>query len=130
MRKLIVWWSYIEKPNGSHSEFKNNMLPIKSSGKISFISKSNIKYIQASGYYIEIHTDTKKHLLREPLSSLITSLDEAKFSRIHRSTIVNISFIKEIIYSNYGEIDVKMSDETLFRISKTYKKQFQKLIGL
>ncbi|WP_460219962.1 LytR/AlgR family response regulator transcription factor [Psychroserpens sp. MEBiC05023] len=121
---------YIESPERRLSEFKNNKLPIKSSGRISFIEKSDIKYIQASGYYVEIFTDKKKYLLRESLTSLIAQLETNNFYRIHRSTIINISLIKEVIYSNYGEVDVKMDDEKLFRISKTYKKEFQQRIGI
>nr|WP_321235708.1 LytTR family DNA-binding domain-containing protein [uncultured Psychroserpens sp.] len=122
--------NYIENPTKVLSEFKNNKLPIKSSGKISFIEKSSIKYIQASGYYVEIYTDQKKYLLRESLTSLISQLETNNFYRIHRSTIINVSLIKEVIYSNYGEIDVKMDDEKLFRISKTYRKDLQNRMGI
>jgi two-component system LytT family response regulator len=60
----------------------------------------------------------------------MNQLKSSNFIRIHRSTIVNISFIKEVISSNYGELDVKMLDEKLFRISKTYKKEFQNKMGI
>ncbi|WP_298237515.1 response regulator [uncultured Algibacter sp.] len=122
--------NYVESPEKKLSHFRNNKLPIKANGKVFFIEKQEIKYIQASGYYAEIYTDQKKYLLRESLSALLEQLNKTMFFRIHRSTIVNTSFIKEVIYSSYGEIDVKMLDEKLFRISKTHKKEFQNLIGL
>jgi len=105
-------------------------LPIKLGNKTLFINITNIKYIVASGYYAEIYTDEKKHLLRESLSNLIESLDPNKFIRIHRSTIINASEIGELISSNYGEIDVKMNDKKMFRISKSYKKLFLKKMGI
>ena len=121
---------YIENPNEGFSETKQGKLAIKANGKISFIEKNDIKYIQASGYYAEIYTEQKKYLLRESLNSLLDQLKSFNFIRIHRSTIINTSLIKEVLYSNYGEIDVKMNDEKLFRISKTHKKEFQKTMGI
>lgn len=121
---------YIENPNEDFSTLKKTKLAIKANGKISFIEKSNIKYIQASGYYVEIFTEQKKYLLRESLSSLLDQLKSYDFVRIHRSTIINTSYINEVLYSNYGEIDVKMQDEKLFRISKSHKKEFQNNMGI
>ena len=57
-------------------------------------------------------------------------LDEAHFIRIHRSTILNLNYIQELIHSGFGEIDVKMNDNKLFRISKSYKKEFLIKMGL
>lgn len=129
-KKISDLLKYIENPNDNFSDTKSKKLAIKSNGKISFIEKNDIKYIQASGYYAEIFTDQKKYLLRESLNSLLDQLKSFKFIRIHRSTIINSSLIKEVLYSNYGEIDVKMQDEKLFRISKSHKKEFQKKMGI
>ncbi|WP_298237513.1 response regulator transcription factor [uncultured Algibacter sp.] len=129
-KKINNLLKYIENPNADFFETKKSKLAIKANGKISFIEKNDIKYIQASGYYAEIFTDQKKYLLRESLNSLLDQLKSFKFIRIHRSTIINSSLIKEVLYSNYGEIDVKMEDEKLFRISKTHKKEFQKKMGI
>lgn len=105
-------------------------MPVKLGNKVLFIDTDNIKYISASGYYAEIYTEERKYLLRESLSNLTKSLDPTKFIRIHRSTIINLSHISELISSNYGEVDVKMEDQKLFRVSKSYKKKFMATIGL
>lgn len=129
-RKINALLKFIENPKEDFSEIKKTKLAIKANGKISFIDKKDIKYIIASGYYAEIYTEQKKHLIRESLNTLLDKLNSLKFIRIHRSTIVNISSIKEVICSNFGEIDVKMLDEKLFRISKTFKKEFQNKMGI
>jgi two-component system LytT family response regulator len=129
-KKVNDLLKYIENPQDGFLEAKQTKLPIKANGKISFIDKVDIKYIIASGYYAEIYTEQKKHILRESLNRLMNQLKSSNFIRIHRSTIVNISGIKEVISSNYGEFDVKMLDEKLFRISKTHKKEFQNKMGI
>lgn len=129
-QKLTSLLNYIENPDETPKVLNQSRLAIKTNGKISFIDKKSIKYIQASGYYAEVYSDQKKYLLRESLNSLIMQLESYGFIRIHRSTIINTSLIKEVLYSNYGEVDVKMQDEKLFRISKTHKKEFQKIMGI
>ncbi|WP_223033656.1 LytR/AlgR family response regulator transcription factor [Hanstruepera marina] len=116
--------------NDKNSLNNSKRIPIKLGNRVLFIENDNIKYIIASGYYAEIHTDERKHLLRESLNNLINDLQPEKFIRIHRSTIINLDYVKELIHSNYGEIDVKMTDNKLFRISRSYKKDFIKAIGL
>ena len=95
-----------------------------------FVNTVDIKYILASNYYIEIYTPKAKYLLRSSMSIIITELDSGNFARIHRSTIVNLKCIKEVLNSNHGEIDVKMYDLTTLRISKSYRKEFLIKMGM
>lgn len=124
MEHLINYIQEPNKPGISSGKKHKNRLPIKLGNKISFIHTDSIKYISASGYYAEIFTEEKKHLLRESLNNLINELNTDIFIRIHRSTIINLNFLSELISSSYGEIDVKMKDSNIFRISKSYKKDF------
>ena len=50
--------------------------------------------------------------------------------RIHRSTIINTHFLDKVIHSNFGEIDVLMKDASLFRVSKSYRKDLLKNMGV
>lgn len=118
----------VNKTNSVHNSI--DKLAIKLGNKVSFLEMKEIKYIIASGYYAEIYTNEKKHLLRESLTHLTERLDSNQFIRIHRSTIININYVSELIHSNYGEIDLKTTDNKLFRISKSYKKEFQNLMGI
>ena len=101
-----------------------DIIPIKTAGKISFINPENIWYIEASGYYIEINALGKKHLLRQSMGRIINKLDDKKFIRIHRSKIINLDFLEEIVRSPNRDHLVKMKDGSLFKISKSYKKKF------
>ena len=104
------------------------LIPIKLGNKIIFINTKDVKYILASGNYAEIHVNNKKHIIRMSLTKLMSKFSNNNFTRIHRSSIINIVFLKEIISSNYGEVDVKMNDNKILAISQSYKKElFQKL---
>lgn len=104
-------------------------IPVKQGNKTALVDPQKIVYILASGYYAELYTEAKKHVLRESLNNLEDLLG-ASFIRIHRSTIVNINFVEEIIHSDYSEIDAKMIDGKLLRVSKSHKKEFLDKIGI
>ncbi|MDP2686095.1 MAG: LytTR family DNA-binding domain-containing protein [Aequorivita sp.] len=105
-------------------------LPIKQGNKTVLIDPVNIMYITASGYYAEIFTENKKYVLRESLNNLCETLDSNKFVRIHRSSIVNLHHVKEIVHSEFSEIDARMADNFLLHISKSYKKDFLEKVGI
>jgi len=120
----------IKTPKTSVQNQYNANLPVRTGNKVHFVTTSEIYYITASSYYAEIHTEHKKYVLRISLTKLIQQLNPNTFVRIHRSTIINITFMDELIHSNFGELDVKMKDRSVFRISKTYKKDFLHKIGM
>lgn len=122
---------YIEAEKiGKTITTSKSKLPVKIGNTVSFINYSDIQYILASGSYIEICTLDKKHVLRDSLQNIMDEMESKQMLRIHRSTIINTNFLDKVIHSNYGEIDVKMKDGSLFRISKGYRKDFQKNLGV
>ena len=69
-------------------------LAVKSAGEISFLKFSDIDWIEAADYYACLHVGPRTHLLRRSMSDLEDELDEARFCRIHRSTIVNLDRVR------------------------------------
>jgi len=112
------------------SSILKQKLTIKSGSNVLFIEINTIKYILASGNYINIYTSDNKYLTRQSLANILSVKNDPALMRIHRSTVINIDYIDKLIYSNYGEIDVRMKDNKVFRVSKGYKKEFKKLLSL
>ncbi|MEH6765519.1 MAG: response regulator [Aequorivita antarctica] len=119
-----------EEKTEKNNTTSKSKLPIKIGNTVSFIAYSEIQYILASGSYVEICTLDKKHVLRDSLQNIMDEMESKQMLRIHRSTIINTSFLDKVIHSNFGEIDIKMKDGSLFRVSKSYRKEFQKSLGL
>ncbi|TDU39740.1 LytTR family two component transcriptional regulator [Gelidibacter sediminis] len=103
---------------------------IKQGNKTVLIDPSDIMYIIASGYYVEIYSEGKKFVLRETLKKLCKKLDHNSFLRIHRSSVINLNHVKEIVHSDFSEIDARMSDNRLLHISKSHKTDFLQKIGI
>lgn len=105
-------------------------IPVKQGNKTILLDPQDILYITSSGCYAEIYTSDKKYLLRESLCALDEILNPDVFFRIHRSAIVNLDHVKELVHSEYGEIDAKMADGRLLHTSKAQKRPFLERLGI
>jgi len=131
--KLNALFRYINPQSQPKSEHRNGqvrMLPVKMSGRIYFIQPGEIEYIEAAGYYIEVFAGGKKHLIRQSLTQLEKFLDESQFIRIHRSVIINLGFLKEITRDGANDFSVRMANEAMFKISRSYKAEVFEKVGL
>lgn len=131
--KLNALFRYVSSPNNSQARLDTNgsaILPVKMAGRIYFVKIEDVQYIEASGYYIEIFANGKKHLMRQSLRGMAEKLDKTRFIRIHRSVIINIRYLKEIVKYSAGDFSALMENGASFRISKSYKNQVFQKIGI
>jgi two-component system, LytTR family, response regulator len=104
-------------------------LIVKSAGRVFFIRAEEIDWIEAEGYYARLHLGAKSHLLRETLTNLESQLDQNRFLRIHRSTIVNLERIRELRTQSHGEFTVVLNDGTHLKLSRGYRDRLTTLFG-
>jgi len=103
----------------------NNFIFVKSEYENIKIDVNEIKYIQGLKDYIKIYTiNSNKAILT--LSSFKVILDKlpSQFLRVHRSYIVNISYIKALQKTKLVIDDIRIP------ISETYKKEVLKYLGV
>jgi two-component system, LytTR family, response regulator len=104
-------------------------LIVKSAGRVFFIRAEEIDWIEAEGYYARLHVGGKSHLLRETLTNLESQLDQNRFLRIHRSTIVNLERIRELQTQSHGEFTVVLNDGAHLKLSRGYRDRLTTLLG-
>lgn len=97
------------------------IVTVKDGGRIQLIKVTDLMYVEAEGNYISLHTEKSKHLLYETLTHFESKLNPKTFVRIHRSTIVNLHFIKEIQSHFNGDYSVILKNEKVLRMSRNYK---------
>ena len=78
-------------------------LIVREVGRIVVIPTSDIDWIEGADYYARLHIGAKSHLIRESLSSLERRLDPARFQRVHRSAIVNLSRVRVVEAAERGD---------------------------
>ena len=99
---------------------KDQSVIIRDNDKIAFLDKEDIDWIEADGDYVCIHKGSKTHLIRATLKSVEAELLDMNFQRIHRSTIVNLTKIDEIISAQKGEAIVIMKMGQRLKVSRSY----------
>jgi len=77
-----------------------------------------VEWIEAADYYSCLHVGTRSFLLREPIKQLAASLDPVRFVRVHRSAIVNINHVREIVREGRSEGAVVLNSGHRLRMSK------------
>ena len=67
--------------------------------------------------------------MRDTLSNFENRLDNRRFIRIGRSTIVNIDRVREMQPMFHGEYVVILHDGTKLTVSRGYRENLQKYLG-
>ncbi len=104
-------------------------LVIRSGGRVFFLKVEEIDWVEGEGNYVRIHVGKLSHLVREKMSDLESRLDDARFLRIHKSTIVNTEQIKEIQPLFNGAHVVLLRDGTRLTWSRGYRSRLKELTG-
>ena len=102
---------------------------VKKDDTISLLKIDEIRWIEAQGNYVLLNFGEMKHLLREKMDALEAKLNAAKFIRIHRSAIVNTSFISEIEVWGRGEHKIVMNGGKTFGVSRHYRSNFDNIFN-
>ena len=79
-QKLNAMLRYMDENKKEIHSGEGSFIPIKSNNKISFVKPNDIIYIEANGYYIELHTENKKFLLRENMTGILKNNQPTEFS--------------------------------------------------
>jgi len=102
-------------------------LAVRSAGKTTFLDVDDIDWIEAAENYVQLHVGKASHLLHVTMNALEKSLDPATFVRIHRSTIVRIARIAELVSAQHGEHVIVLHGGTRLRSGRSYADRLKAL---
>jgi two-component system LytT family response regulator len=88
-----------------------------------------INWFEAEGNYVRVHIKGEGYLIRERMVALMERLDPRRFARIHRTAIVNLSFVREMRPWSNSAYVVLLEDGTELRLSRRYRGRLASSIG-
>ena len=94
---------------------------VRTNGRVHVLDPLKIDWVEAAGDYVTIHAEGKSHLVRDSLRNLEARLATHGFLRIHRSTLVKLGSIRELVAKDSGDHEVVLHDGTVLRLSRGYK---------
>ena len=104
-------------------------LGIRVGGRMLLVRAAEIDWIAGAGVYAEVHTGPRRYHVRQSLTNLEARLHPDSFVRIHRSTIVNVNRVRELVPAQHGEYAVILEDGTKLKLSRNYRDRLEALMG-
>lgn len=126
VRRLQGEASYIEEgeETATSDTSKPERLLIKKLGREFLIPVKNIEWVEASGNYANLHVMDSVYPMRITMEKLEKLLPD-NFVRIHRSTIVDVGQVKEVLPLDSGDYQVSLHSGKQLSLSRRYRENFK-----
>jgi DNA-binding LytR/AlgR family response regulator len=105
-------------------------IAFKVKGRILFLDLAEIVAVEAEGNYVSLRHRPNAYLVHESLSSIAEKLKPYGFIRIHRSAVVNVSAVEEILPLATGEYRLRVKGGKEYLVTRTYKHNLRDLAQL
>ena len=115
----------------ANSDYKfeaENLVIQDAKNPIQIIPFKDILWIDAAGDYMCVHTLIETYVMRARLKDLEKNTLPEDLLRIHKSTIVNLSHIKQLNPLRNSEYMAVLDNEKNLKVSRTYSKNLKSLI--
>jgi DNA-binding LytR/AlgR family response regulator len=113
-------------PNGSRFPCRVK-IGIKLKGKILLIDSADVVAVEAQGNYSLLRRSSDSYLVRASISTLAEKLAPLGFVQIHRSVLVNASWVEELRPWVTGEYVLRLERGNEYTVSRTYRNNLKRL---
>jgi two-component system, LytTR family, response regulator LytT len=107
-------------------ESEDDVIAVELAGVTTLVRRSAVQWAQASGDYVRLHTAVGSHLVRMPLRTLARRWGPAGFAQIHRSYLVSLALVEELICDGSGrQVRIRAGQEA--RVLPVSRRAFSEL---
>jgi DNA-binding LytR/AlgR family response regulator len=129
VRSLIHTRVRTAETAAGEGEFRK--LAVRKGGRTVLLSIDDIVYVSAKNKSTYVHTYENQYLVDMTLGELEKRLARENFHRIHRSYIINLNCIKEILRMDGGYVVVATDrDETHIPVARREVRTFRESVGI
>jgi two-component system LytT family response regulator len=111
-------------------EEKTNRIVVKDGQNIKIIPAQDVVYLEAYDDYVKIHTTNECYLKKHTLSKFENSLPLNKFVKVHRSFIINVSFLLKIEQITKDSHRAVLKNDEAVQISRSGYAKLKQVLGL
>jgi len=102
-------------------------LMIRDGDRVTPVEPTEVYWVEAASQYARLHTRTGTHLLSRPLADVASDLPEAHFMRVHRSALVNLGHVENIL-SSRGRCWLGLDNGAEVPVARSRKKRVMETI--
>ncbi|MCR9079852.1 MAG: LytTR family DNA-binding domain-containing protein [Hyphomonadaceae bacterium] len=92
------------------------------------VAVDSIEAIEAARDYVNLHQESRSHLLRGKISNIAEKLDPECFLRVHRSFIVHTKFIQAVLKPSNGVRKILMASGRKIPIGRSFNSEVMERI--
>jgi two-component system LytT family response regulator len=104
-------------------------ITVRVAQRVQIVRVADIDWIEAADYCAKLHVGSSVHVVRVSLGALERLLDPASFVRVHRSAIINVERLKEIVLEGTGDGIVVLADGTKVRLARSRRAAVDRVLG-
>lgn len=120
--------NWLESDTPLPTSFCQELVIKNSDNEKVFLPVNTIRWIDAAGDYMCVHTEKETHIVRITMKKLESQLDERVFKRIHKSTLVNVNCIKSIRALRNSESILELDEDIHLKVSRNFSSAIQAFI--
>jgi hypothetical protein len=102
---------------------------VKKFGREFLVRVRDIEWIEAAGNYVNLHVRNRVYPLRDTMTNISEKLATQGFQRVHRSAIVNIDQIAEIVAFESGDGEARLRTDVSVPVSRRFRKELRERLG-
>lgn len=118
----------VERPAAPATSFVKRLV-VRETQRIRIVDVDSIVWVEADRNYCVLHCREGRFSHRTTVSELEQQLDPDRFVRVHRSAIVAIAEIQELLPAFRGEYLVVLRDGTRLRWSGGYREALKRFLS-
>ena len=88
-------------------------IAVETGGRTRMVERDSIRFVEASGDYVRLHSDDGAFLVRMPISSLEDAWRDVGFVRVHRRYLIAIRHVTELRTRPGGGYDLVVAGQEL-----------------
>ena len=102
---------------------------VKKLGREFLVKVEEIDWIESSGNYVNLHVRGRVYPLRDTMTNISERLNSRGFQRVHRSAIVNLDRVAEIVAFDTGDGEARLQSDITVPVSRRFKKELRERLG-
>ena len=102
---------------------------VKKLGREFLVRMNDIDWIESCGNYVNLHVGGKVYPLRDTMTNISERLESHGFQRVHRSAIVNLDRVAEIVAYDTGDGAALLRGDISVPVSRRFRKDLRERLG-
>ena len=104
-------------------------LLVKNDDRLLVVRMEEVDWIESAGNYVRLHAAGRDHLIRQTLGGLVARLDPRRFVRVHRTAVVNLDSILELLFGGGRRAALRLRDGSELPVSRRFRRGLLAQVG-